>query len=92
MMVKTQPYHVQLREWYVYDLNVVANSAAEAIEKVEAFYVQQRKPQTKYQQEGLTAALQEKSVRCARRATSQSAWAKARAAARDSQRDAVKAA
>jgi hypothetical protein len=84
MTTKTGTYRVQLREWYVYDLSVVATSAAEAIEKAEAFYAQQRKPETKYQQEGLTATLQANSVRCSRRSSSQSVWAKARAAARDS--------
>jgi len=83
---------MQLREWYVYDVNVVATSAAEAIEKAEAFYAQQRKPKTKYQQEGVIAILQANSVRCSRRPSSPSAWAQAHAAARDSYRDAAKAA
>jgi hypothetical protein len=84
MTATTSTYHVQLREWYVYDMSVVATSAAEAIEKAEAFYVQQRKPKTKYQQEGLTATLQANSVRCSRRTSSPSVWAKVRTAARDS--------
>jgi len=89
MSAVTSTHHVQLREWYVYDVNVVAASTAEAIEKAEAFYAEQRKPKTKYHEEGLTANLQEKSVRCSRRTSNQLAWAKARAAARGSQRDAA---
>lgn len=88
MSTTTSTYRVQLSEWYVYNVNVVATSDADAIEKAKAFYAQQRKAKTKYQEEGVTATLQDVSVRLNRRA-GQSAWAKARAAARDSDRGAA---
>jgi hypothetical protein len=57
MTAKTRMYHVHLHELCVYDLKVGATSAEDAGEKGKAFFVQQRMPQTEYQQEGLTATL-----------------------------------
>lgn len=86
-------YSVQLREYCAFDLKVSADSLAEAIEKTQVFYAQHRKPETMYTEDGLTAELSASTVRCARHGSGQSGWAlKARAAARDSHRDAVEAA
>jgi len=90
--VTASAYSAELHERYVYDLKVTATSAVEVREKVKAFYAWQRKPRSKYQEEGLTATLQVNSVCHSRPTASRSAQAKARAAARYSQRDAVLAA
>ena len=91
MTTKSGTYRVQLREWYVYDLHVVATSVDDAMKKAEAFYTSHRKPATKYLEEGMSATLQENSVRLRRQTTSQSGWAKARSASRDGQQDTASA-
>jgi hypothetical protein len=88
----TSTYIVQLREYCAFDLKVSADSPAAAIEKAQAFYAKHRKPASRYEENGLRAELTATTVRCSRQAASPSAWAKARAATRDSQRDAAQAA
>jgi len=92
MTTNTKTYTVHMRESYAWDLKVSAASATEAIEKAEAFYAQQRKPASQYVVDGLTAELTANLVRCSRPTSSQLAWAKARANARDNHRDAAQAA
>ena len=63
-------YFMEMHERYVYDVKVIATSAAEAMQKLNAFYAKQRKPETRYAEGDLTGALQAKSVRRRRRALS----------------------
>lgn len=57
MAASTSTYSVELDERYIYRVDVLATSFAEALKKVNAFYARQRTPVTKYQERELTAVL-----------------------------------
>lgn len=90
MVNKTGTFRFQLREWYVYNLEVSALSAADAALKAEAFFTQHRKA-ARYQTDGVTAVLKQDSARVVHLLPSQSGWVRPQPAARDAQRDAAQA-
>lgn len=59
-------YRFYVREWYSFYVDVDANSEAEAMRLVEAFYNTHRRPQTEYSEQGVHAILDDRSVRFVR--------------------------